>query len=195
MSDTPKTDERITADGFCNYCNSYILCAGCKREIGVQMTTLFAFDPGVTGAVAVHCAGMSFVHDLPTRERSGGFVKREIDAGRLDVLLSTYGPGAAILEMTSAMPGQGVASMFSMGVSRGIILGVLGARGVPTTEVAPRVWKSSFGLTSKDKEASLTLARGQYPSLAKQLARKSDHNRAEALLLLTYLMARPELWK
>jgi crossover junction endodeoxyribonuclease RuvC len=152
------------------------------------MTTLLAFDPGLTGAVAVRnrIVGVA-VWDLPTRATSSGTVKRELDARELAAMLYLLSrPAVAIVERTHAMPGQGVASMFSMGVTRGVILGVLGALAVESTEVEPRVWKRAYGLTA-DKKSSILKARAMFPSLAPLLMREKDHNRAEALLMLDYL--------
>lgn len=151
--------------------------------------SLLAFDPGVTGAFAYRVGTLLEVHDLPVRP-ARGFVKHEIDAmglaRYLDIIVGGY-PATAILERTSAWPGQGVASMFSMGVSRGVILGVLAGLNVTVHEVEPRAWKAYFGLIGADKNESRNLACTLYPNMAPSLARVRDHNRAEALLLLKYL--------
>ncbi len=151
------------------------------------MTALLAFDPGLTGAVAVRHATIGVtVWDLPTRETSAGKVKREIDGWELANWLRLLAPAAALVERTHAMPGQGVASMFSMGVSRGVILGVLGALQIEIVEVEPRVWKKAYGLTA-DKKGAILKAREMYPHLCPLLDREKDHNRAEALLMLDHL--------
>ena len=152
------------------------------------MTAFLAFDPGLTGAVAVSHPSIGLqVWDLPTRETSSGTVKREIDGRELANWLRLLVPGRALLERTHAMPGQGVASMFSMGVSRGVILGVLGALDIPVAEIEPRQWKKAYGLTA-DKKTAILKAREVFPSAAAILAREKDHNRAEALLMLHYLI-------
>jgi crossover junction endodeoxyribonuclease RuvC len=151
------------------------------------MVNLLAIDPGLTGAVALRSDTIgTVVWDLPTRETSSGKVKREIDATELASWLRLLRPGVALLERTHAMPGQGVASMFSMGVSRGVILGVLGALQIDVVEVEPRTWKKHYGLTADKKDAILK-ARGMFPALQPLLSREKDHNRAEALLMLDYL--------
>lgn len=153
-------------------------------------------DPGVTGAVATDDYGHGSVWDIPTTVTGKGTVKREINGALLAGILRDIAGNAqasddegytAILERTSAMPGQGVSSMFSMGVSRGVILGVLGALAIPYEEVVPAVWKRHFNLLGKDKDAARTLAIQMFPGMAAQLARVKDHNRAEALLLAAYL--------
>jgi crossover junction endodeoxyribonuclease RuvC len=149
-------------------------------------------DPGLTGAIATNDDG--YVYDIPVVAR-GGVVKHEVDAGALAAMLRAIKIAAkatddegctAVLERTSAMPGQGVGSMFSMGDTRGVIRGVLAALEIPYVEVAPSAWKAKLGLTGADKEASRALAKKLYPEMALLLARKKDHNRAEALLLAYY---------
>lgn len=155
------------------------------------MTTFVGIDPGITGAIGVLFPdGRAEVHDIPTVVSGKGTVKREIDAHALAGLLDLFIGKRAVLERTSAMPGQGVASMFSMGVSRGVILGVLGALAVPYVEVQPARWKAYFNLLGADKDRSRTIALQLFPECAPQLARKKDHNRAEALLLARYLQER-----
>lgn len=149
-------------------------------------------DPGLTGAIALINENNAepLVWDMPTVASGKGVVKQEVCAVSLARTLEAFagfGGSRAILERTNAMPGQGVASMFSMGVSRGVVLGVMGALLIPYEEVAPSQWKKHFGLIGADKDMSRRLALQLYPQLAKQLARKKDHNRAEAVLLATYL--------
>lgn len=153
-------------------------------------TFLIGIDPGITGAVCIMQAGHApVVLDLPTVEAGKGVVKRELDGSGLARILE-YLPihhTRCIIERTSAMPGQGVASMFSMGVSRGVILGVISCLALPLQEVAPARWKKHFGLIGADKDMSRRYALQLYPALADKLARAKDHNRAEAVLLAHYL--------
>ena len=148
-------------------------------------------DPGLTGAIAcINAGGAPTVYDMPVSVAGKGVVKREVNAVWLHQLLSIITDSessSVLLERTSAMPGQGVASMFSMGVTRGVILGVLGALQVRYYEVAPVTWKRHFKLIGADKDRSRTVALQLFPRLAPQLARVKDHNRAEALLLAEYL--------
>lgn len=153
-------------------------------------------DPGLTGAVAVLRPHSSEVHDLPTVAAGRGTVKRELDPqGVLRLLQAASGPdpARAVIERTSAMPGQGVASMFSMGVTRGILLASLAAAGIPYEEVAPATWKRAFNLVGADKDQSRRLALQIFPARATSLARVKDHNRAEALLLAEWLRKRNEV--
>src|SRR5712692_2958826 len=115
-------------------------------------------DPGLSGAVAVLAAdgALVAVHDTPvlTLSTSRG-TRQEYDVPGLVALLAPYaGPGAhVILEESQAMPGQGVRSMFTVGVGFGVWLALLAALALPHTRVRPAIWKKALGL-GKDKEAS-----------------------------------------
>jgi crossover junction endodeoxyribonuclease RuvC len=164
-------------------------CAARWRP-GHHRMIYIGIDPGLTGAIGVLMERASAVYDMPTTVSGKGVVKREVSAAQLAFLLDAVipeGECSVILERTSAMPGQGVASMFSMGVSRGIVLGVLGALKVRFHEVAPQTWKRHYGLIGADKDRSRTLALQLFPTLSSVLGRAKDHNRAEALLLAEYL--------
>ena len=89
----------------------------------------------------------------------------------------------AYLEKVNAFPGQGVASMFSLGMSYWGMAGVVAALGWPLTLVEPEAWKRYFKL-GKDKEEARALAQRLYPEV--DLHRKKDHNKAEALLIARY---------
>lgn len=52
--------------------------------------------------------------------------------------------------------------------------------------VKPAVWKKALGLNKKDKDASIKKAIELFPEMESKLARKKDHDRAEALLLAYY---------
>jgi len=88
------------------------------------------------------------------------------------------------LERVSAMPGQGVSSMFSFGCSYGIVLGVTAALGYSVTLVTPQAWKKRAGLIGKEKDAARTKAQLLYPGA--DLARKRDIGRADAILIARF---------
>lgn len=60
----------------------------------------------------------------------------------------------ACLEKVSAMPGQGVSSTFTFGISYGIIMGVLAAMTIPYHLVTPQTWRKEVlvGLPHKAKQ-------------------------------------------
>lgn len=164
-------------------------------------------DPGINGAAAAYCYGdeegpafVSDAIDMPTMPDGS---KRQIDAAAfarwLDRVQQTLGgpPARAIVENVRAMPSppdatdgerrsMGAASSFRFGFAAGQIRAVLQVRYVPIRMVEPRVWKASFDLEGGDKEGARQLALLLFPHVAHLLARKKDHNRAEAMLLAHY---------
>src|SRR5712692_5742061 len=115
-------------------------------------------DPGLSGAVAIldEQGVLMALHDTPvlTLATTRG-TKQEYDLPGLAALLTPYaGPQAHVtLEESQAMPGQGVRSMFTIGVGFGVWLALLAALALPHTRVRPAIWKKALGL-GKDKEAS-----------------------------------------
>ena len=101
------------------------------------------------------------------------------------LLVPYVGNDASVaIEESQSMPGQGVRSMFTIGLGFGVWLGILAALELPFTRVRPALWKTAIGLRGKDKEASRLRAQQLFPTA--DLRRKKDHGRAEALLLALY---------
>lgn len=150
------------------------------------MLTL-GIDPGLSGALAIldSRGHVALLESLPTIQRGKGKVKRELDAAGLAHLLGPYAVDLrlALVEAVASRPGQGVASVFSLGHSLGVIHGTLGALGIPWQPVTPSTWKKAMRLDS-DKEACRAAAVRLFPSIP--MHRKADHNLAEALLLARY---------
>lgn len=151
-------------------------------------------DPGATGAIArILSDGRIDIFDWPGDERAL--------ADLLFRLTLDGGIQSAVIEGQQAFPGQGVVSIFKIGLNYGMWLGAIASQGWPLRVIRPADWKKGLGYPAKEKskkgaskkeaairkaaskEYSLTLARRLYPAAAKLLARKMDHGRAEALLL------------
>ncbi len=76
---------------------------------------------------------------------------------------------------------------YRVGLNFGMWLLYLASRGWDRTVVTPLKWKTAAKLLKQDKKVSLAMARDMFPGLVESaLARVSDHNRAEALLLAAY---------
>lgn len=149
---------------------------------------MIAIDPGLSGAVAAITGAGIYVTDMPimAKGKGGGRVKTQINASELASILHGYSNGhTVVLERISSMPGQGVASMFSMGDTFGCIRGVCAALGMRVEVITPQSWKKHYKLPS-DKEVCRAKAIELFPDLP--LGRKKDHNRAEALLMAKYAM-------
>lgn len=128
------------------------------------------------------------VIDMPVMAM--GKTKKQVNAAELGKILMVwkkdyYPPGpTAYLEQVSAFPGQGVTSMFSFGMSYGVLQGVCGALQIPVVLVTPQAWKRRAGLIGKPKDMARTIAQRLYPSA--DLARKKDIGKAEAILIARF---------
>lgn len=152
-------------------------------------------DPGLSGAVAVldFTGNLVFLFDMPvmTKGKGTGSVKKMVNPYELlsNLQIITRNPDAQIhaaLEVVNSMPGQGVSSMFSLGDTYGAIRATIACAGIALHSVTPTEWKKYFGL-SRDKEVARAYAIQTYPAHADLLRRKKDVDRAEAILIATYL--------
>lgn len=145
------------------------------------MTIIMGVDPGISGAVAFYfpmVPSRIAVDDVPV---AGG----EINVNELARLIRIHRPTLAVIERVSAMPGQGVVSMFNFGRSYGDVRGVIGAMDVPLHFVTPQKWKKHFGLSSDKDECRLRAIR-VFPSAAESFKLKKHDGRAEAALIALY---------
>tara|TARA_B100000676_G_scaffold223050_1_gene220295 strand:- start:532 stop:933 length:402 start_codon:yes stop_codon:yes gene_type:complete len=93
---------------------------------------------------------------------------------------------SVVVEQVSAMPGQGVTSMFNFGQSFGVIKGVCSAMQIPIHFVRPTKWKKYFNLIKTSKDASRSRAIEIFPKISEKLKRKKDSNKADAILIASY---------
>jgi crossover junction endodeoxyribonuclease RuvC len=84
------------------------------------------------------------------------------------------------------MPRQGSSSGFKYGRAVGAIEAAIALCSVPMEIVEPSAWKKFYKLPGKDKEAARQKAIQLFPSTHAALARKRDHQKAEATLLALY---------
>ena len=91
-----------------------------------------------------------------------------------------------VVEQVSAMPGQGVTSMFNFGQSFGIIKGICSAMQLPIFFVRPAKWKKHFDLINSQKDASRTKAIEIFPEISSILSKKKDANKADAILIASF---------
>ena len=91
-----------------------------------------------------------------------------------------------VIEHVSAMPGQGVTSMFNFGQSFGILKGICTAMQLPMYFVRPAKWKKYFNLINSEKGAIRTRAIEIFPYFSSQLSKKKDVNKADAILIASF---------
>lgn len=149
---------------------------------------ILGIDPGLSGAVAfLDVLNESIVvMDMPTVElQRNGKTKREVSPVLLADMIAGKGVTQAFVERVSAMPGQGVSSMFSFGRSLGVVEGVLAAYEIPTTLVTPQAWQKGMGVRS-GKDGSRERVMQLFPNYSELFARKKDDGRAEAVLIAKF---------
>lgn len=138
-------------------------------------------DPGFkTGGVAFVSDDWAEVHDLPLWDHGG------LRCYAFKELLDSLPVSSVVIEKQGARPGQGVSSVFNLGMSYGQILGCLSTLELKHVMVSPHMWKKHMKL-GKEKDHARQLAMQLFPKLNDDLQRKKDEHRAEALLLAEYL--------
>lgn len=147
--------------------------------------TLLGVDPGVKGALAFLNARGSLLaaYRMPTtitlRNRKR---KRIIDEEALLSLILQHAPDSAWIEDVYASPQMGVTSSFTFGDGKGLLRGILRARGVELHRVHPSVWKRDMRVTA-DKRSSIRRAKKLFPF---QLAMLTSEGKCEAALIGLY---------
>ena len=169
-------------------------------------------DPGVSGALAFVCGDRFCAVDVPQavrrvrrrrrlsparakaagrKTRTVAVTEREADLGAVAALFRLLEPLGGRLRFalervppTVGRPGRAYAEVR---LNRAYAMWplFLAYLGHPVVGVSPADWKRTFGLRRSDKDASRAAAARLFPGA--DVARKKDHNRAEALLLAEYL--------
>ena len=115
--------------------------------------------------------------------------KNQLNSAQLVNIIKKHiilGKTFVIVEQVSAMPGQGVTSMYNFGQTFGSIKGICAALNLPIFYVRPAKWKKHFELINSSKDASRTKVIEMYPSISSRLSRKKDVNKADAILIARY---------
>lgn len=164
------------------------------------MTMILGIDPGLSGALALYwpSTGGLTVYDMPTLAAGKGKSSKQVldHHGLVSILreISEASVGhngqvpSAFLEQVSAMPGQGVTSMFSFGLTYGALRQALASEGVPTTLVTPVVWKKALKVSAA-KDGAVARASDLLPRHADKFRGKRGglmDGRAEAALIAVY---------
>ena len=151
---------------------------------------IIGIDPGLSGAIAIlQDSKVLSIFDIPVMSE-GKKNKRQLNSALLVSLLreniDNNEEVAVVVEQVNAMPGQGVTSMFNFGQTFGAIKGICAALELPIFFVRPSKWKKHFDLINSSKDSSRTKAIEMYPKLSKQLAKKKDVNKSDAILIARF---------
>ena len=153
---------------------------------------IIGIDPGISGSICFFENGKILeVVEMPTMT-DGKKNKRQVNGAQIyNEILKRINKNdkqnvRVIIEHVSAMPGQGVTSMFNFGQSFGILKGICSAMQLPMYFVRPAKWKKYFGLINSEKDASRTRAIEMFPYFSSQLSKKKDSNKADAILIASF---------
>ena len=155
---------------------------------------IIGIDPGISGSICFFQDGKIIdVVEMPTmaegkknkKQVNGSQIFNEISV-RIKKLDKNDMKVKVVIEQVSAMPGQGVTSMFNFGQSFGILKGICSAMQLPMYFVRPAKWKKYFSLINSEKDASRTKAIEIFPYFSSQLSKKKDSNKADAILIASF---------
>ncbi|EDZ59884.1 crossover junction endodeoxyribonuclease [Candidatus Pelagibacter sp. HTCC7211] len=153
---------------------------------------VIGIDPGISGSICFFQDGKIIdVVEMPTMIE-GKKNKKQVNGSQIFNEISyrikkiDKKDIKVVIEQVSAMPGQGVTSMFNFGQSFGILKGICSAMQLPMYFVRPAKWKKYFNLINSEKDASRTRAIEVFPYFSSQLSRKKDSNKADAILLASF---------
>ena len=151
---------------------------------------IIGIDPGLSGGIAILDDLKIFdIYDMPIMSE-GKKNKNQLNSAQLVNIIKkniiSNGDTFLIVEQVSAMPGQGVTSMFNFGQTFGSIKGICAALNLPIFFVRPAKWKKYFGLIKSEKDASRTKAIEMFPYFSSQLSKKKDSNKADAILIASF---------
>lgn len=153
---------------------------------------VIGIDPGISGSICFFQDGKIIdVVEMPTMIE-GKKNKKQVNGSQIFNEISERIKKIdkkdikVIIEQVSAMPGQGVTSMFNFGQSYGILKGICSAMQLPMYFVRPTKWKKYFNLINSEKDASRTKAIEVFPYFSSELSRKKDSNKADAILIASF---------
>ena len=153
---------------------------------------IIGIDPGISGSICFFEDGKIVdVIEMPTMTE-GKKNKKQVNGSQIyNEILKKINkfPNKnirVIVEQVSAMPGQGVTSMFNFGQSFGILKGICSAMQLPIYFVRPAKWKKYYNLINSEKDASRTRAIEIFPYFSSQLSKKKDSNKADAILIASF---------
>jgi len=153
---------------------------------------IIGIDPGISGSICFFEDGKILdVVEMPTMTE-GKKNKRQVNGSQIynEILKKINKTDKqnirVVIEQVSAMPGQGVTSMFNFGQSFGILKGICSAMQLPMYFVRPAKWKKHFNLINSEKDASRTRAIEMFPYFSTNLSKKKDCNKADAILIASF---------
>ena len=153
---------------------------------------VIGIDPGINGSICFFDDGKIIdLIEMPSMA-SGKKNKRQVNGAQIYNEISQKIKNfekkniKVVIEQVSAMPGQGVTSMFNFGQSFGVLKGICSAMQLSMHFVTPAKWKKYFNLINSQKDASRTKAIEIFPYISTHLSKKKDANKADAILIASF---------
>jgi len=153
---------------------------------------IIGIDPGISGSICFFEDGKVIdIVEMPSMA-DGKKNKRQVNGAQIyneiSLRIKNFNKEdiRVVIEQVSAMPGQGVTSMFNFGQSFGVLKGICSAMQLPMYFVRPAKWKKYFNLINSEKDASRTKAIQIFPYISSELSKKKDANKADAILLASF---------
>ena len=153
---------------------------------------VIGIDPGISGSICFFQDGKIIdVVEMPTMTE-GKKNKKQVNGSQIFNEISlrikslNKNDVKVVIEHVSAMPGQGVTSMFNFGQSFGVLKGICSAMNLSMYFVRPAKWKKYFNLINTEKDASRTKAIEIFPYFSINLSKKKDANKADAMLIASF---------
>ncbi len=153
---------------------------------------IIGIDPGIAGSICFFEDGKVIdIVEMPSMA-DGKKNKRQVNGAQIynEISLRIKNINKkdirVVIEQVSAMPGQGVTSMFNFGQSFGVLKGICSAMQLSMYFVRPEKWKKYFNLINSEKDASRTKAIQIFPYISSELSKKKDANKADAILLASF---------
>ena len=153
---------------------------------------IIGIDPGISGSICFFKDGViKDVVEMPTMIE-GKKNKKQVNGSQIFNEISEKIKNTdkknikVVIEHVTAMPGQGVTSMFNFGQSFGILKGICSAMQLSVYFVRPAKWKKYFNLINSEKDASRTRAIEIFPYYSSHLSKKKDSNKADAILIASF---------
>ena len=153
---------------------------------------IIGIDPGISGSICFFQDGIiNDVLEMPIMIE-GKKNKKQVNGSQIFNEISEKIKNTdkknikVVIEHVTAMPGQGVTSMFNFGQSFGILKGICSAMQLSVYFVRPAKWKKYFSLINSQKDASRTRAIEIFPYYSSYLSKKKDSNKADAILIASF---------
>ena len=147
---------------------------------------VWGIDVGVSGALVYFEPNpentIAEIYDMPVLQ-VGNKNKYTVSGTMVADILKQH-DAPVWIEMVSAMPNQGVTSMFNFGRSFGVIIGCVDTLNYPSNFVTPRTWQKAMNVQGKDGSRQEAMKR--LPKHFSQFTRKKDNGRSDAALIAMY---------